>query len=299
MKVAAIMIARDEGELLRLNIEYHTAVGFDHFFIMNHCSEDDTAQLLSLFANDLVTVVNEPSPEFHQLEYQMRLINDALRHNTYDWIFPLDVDEFIHTTSPLKQMLVDLERRGITYACLHLFNMLHNVRLRQPYIHPLESEYGYYPWKEREWEQPSSFYKSFCKPHPHLRVFPGGHFFPSLPFPPYNIPTDSGKLFHYSMRGDPERLIRKWKHLSSSRLQQSTPQPNVWWEAYYLMDERLKYYEDRPDDLLRDWFESPRTFWGTVIEPNKIIQDTKIRDWWVSFNSGNHTFLVPNYNGLG
>jgi hypothetical protein len=277
--ITSIIVAHNEIKLLEENIKYHLDIGFDRFLVMLHReTKSNIDYLLSVFHDHPIQFFFHDEDNFKQKDCQQRLLNYIQTESRQDqWVFPLDADEFIWLDKELRQYLKALAHQGINYAAIKHFNMLHDLDNGTYYDDPLESIYGYFPYIERSWEMPSSLYKSFTKIHDRMDVFQGGHFFLSQTDWPPVLPATEIKMFHYSNKGTPESLLEKWRALSESRLNQELAVQPVWWEKYEIMAARVKKYEFNRELLIKDWFQVPRTFWGTVISENQIIKDERMR----------------------
>lgn len=93
MKIGIVTMQRDEGELLRTWIKYHSAIfGPQAVTVLDNGSEDPaTASALSEARAAGVSVV-----EAEEFEKKGVYVSDFCRRNRdFDWIFPMDTDEFI------------------------------------------------------------------------------------------------------------------------------------------------------------------------------------------------------------
>lgn len=276
--ITGLLVVRDEDHLLVQSLQYHFDLGFDRFLVLLHRPSSDLPAHLREQFGERVRVFLNHSPEFQQRECQQRLINELLHENVDEWVFPLDADEFIWLDQPLRALLAFMESLKLQQGCIRLFDMLHVLDNRTWHADPLNATLGFFPFKERSWEQPSSFYKSFCRKHSGMEVFQGGHFFPSLAKWPQELPVERAKIFHYTNKGSPAALLKKWMHLSESRLGQHPVDKPTWWEKYEVMHERVRRYESNLDLLVEEWFRAPKTFWGTVIPSELVVRDERMRD---------------------
>lgn len=293
MRIVAIMVVRGEVDLLETNLRYHVKHGFDQVVVAIHLLPNDRlapdeVRRLERLRNALrpaVELVSWRSAGFDQRQIQQTLIDDHIspKPTTDDVIFPLDVDEFVWARSGIRTMVEGAPRRASagqfgTYAALLHLNMLHDIRAARPYPHALDSSWGYYPRMERSWEMPSSLYKSFVTWHEGIEVFQGGHFFPSMPGWPETVEPDVARIYHYSQRGTPTELLEKWRALSAPRLSDPPSPLPPWWEKYDLLAERVRRYENDPELLEREWFHTPRTFWGTELPASSLIYSKEMRE---------------------
>jgi len=98
--IAAVMIVRDEADVLPLNIAYHRSKGVDDFWIVDNGSTDGTVELLSTLARTRPWLHwrSDPGP-FRQSEFVTGLAHEAHRGGA-EWIIPIDADEFWWTANP-------------------------------------------------------------------------------------------------------------------------------------------------------------------------------------------------------
>ena len=95
MKVFGVMLIRDEADIIRLNIEYHLALGIDRLLIVDNGSSDGTQDELSdLSRGGAIEWSEDPGPYF-QPEITTRLAQWAIQQGA-DWVLPIDADEFFY-----------------------------------------------------------------------------------------------------------------------------------------------------------------------------------------------------------
>ncbi|NHB12432.1 glycosyltransferase family 2 protein, partial [Burkholderia cepacia] len=90
-------IVRNEGKYIREWIAYHSAIGFDHFYIYNNQSEDDTCDALSAASRaGVCTVVDWPNPAGGRP--QIPAYRNALKTfgKETEWILCMDADELLN-----------------------------------------------------------------------------------------------------------------------------------------------------------------------------------------------------------
>ena len=94
MRVAALMVVRDEADIVALNVRFHRGVGITDFFIVDNGSRDSTAQVLSELAEELPGLrwTRDEGP------FQQGVITTGLAREAHaagvDWVLPIDADEF-------------------------------------------------------------------------------------------------------------------------------------------------------------------------------------------------------------
>ncbi|MCM2292519.1 glycosyltransferase family 2 protein [Allorhizobium sp. BGMRC 0089] len=100
-KVAAIMMIRDEGDIIEANIRHHTRLGVDHFVILDHGSADATADILrALTAEGLpLTVLTYARDAKIELSQWYAALFARVRELGAEIIVQIDGDEFWHLTT--------------------------------------------------------------------------------------------------------------------------------------------------------------------------------------------------------
>lgn len=93
LHIVAVMVVRNEADLLPINIRYHAAQGIAEFRIVDNGSSDATAERLCDLAQTVRIQWTRDEGPFHQSEMVTRLAADAARAGA-DWIVPIDADEF-------------------------------------------------------------------------------------------------------------------------------------------------------------------------------------------------------------
>jgi hypothetical protein len=96
MKIAGISMIRNDADIVEPFVR-HTLRLLDHLFVLVHCPEDGSGEILkALHAEGLpMTLVLDNEPAFLQGERLTWLARQAHAALEPDFIFPLDADEFI------------------------------------------------------------------------------------------------------------------------------------------------------------------------------------------------------------
>lgn len=110
--LACVTILKDEAPYLHEWIEFHLLMGFDHFYIYDNGSTDDTAKVLKPYQKlGLVTLT--PWQNFSQVLHPQKAANAHALANfcqPYRWAAFFDVDEFMFSpkSDTLLEPLMDL-----------------------------------------------------------------------------------------------------------------------------------------------------------------------------------------------
>ncbi len=106
-RVAAICMIKDECDIIesfiRINLQ-----SVDHIYIIDHNSNDNTKQILELLAAEGLPITIEHNLEIdhNQARNLGKLLTKIANQNTYQFIVPLDADEFIPAQQkPFGQIL--------------------------------------------------------------------------------------------------------------------------------------------------------------------------------------------------
>jgi hypothetical protein len=110
--IFAVMMVRNERDILPVNLRYHLESGIDHILIADNGSTDGTAAILEEFAaTERVHVFARPGP-FHQADTTTELAREAFLRGAR-WVLPIDADEFWHVPNGcLRDVLGDAPDTG-------------------------------------------------------------------------------------------------------------------------------------------------------------------------------------------
>lgn len=93
LKIVAVMVVRNEADLLEVNLRYHAAQGVSEFRIVDNGSSDATAARLRELSRQLNIRWRSDAGAYHQADITTELAAEAFRAGA-DWILPVDADEF-------------------------------------------------------------------------------------------------------------------------------------------------------------------------------------------------------------
>ena len=98
VRIAAIMMAKNECDIIEHCIRINLR-SFDRIFVMDHNSTDPTKQILRLLIQEglPLSLVEAPTEDaaYHQGELMTRMMQDVAKTGAFDFIMPLDADEFL------------------------------------------------------------------------------------------------------------------------------------------------------------------------------------------------------------
>lgn len=295
--VAALMVIRDERELIERNIRYHLDSGFDLIAVMDHCSRDGTSEILAAMSrHHNLVVMRDNDPIFDHSRLCNHLLNELLKVNQVDWIFLLDADEFLHVPGGIHAFLTQLSVEGIKYGTIEWLNAVWSRS--EDALLPLETKLFYRPWPEQKWQHHGHFRKAFCQVHHGIEVVVGGHYFRRENAPeffddspaPFIIPQHRAVIFHYEFRGNIHGLYTKWKQLAEFERDSSSLPDARWLERLNRIRQYVSDLEQDPNKAEQFWFGKPRTFWGTLVPEDRLLRSSIIFEW--------HKSLKPLYDSL-
>ena len=104
--IFAVMMVRNEADILRVNLLYHLASGIDHILAIDNGSTDGTADILDEFAaTRRVHVFSRPGP-FYQADATTEFAREAFLRGAR-WVLPIDADEFWHVPGGRLRDILD------------------------------------------------------------------------------------------------------------------------------------------------------------------------------------------------
>ncbi len=94
MKLVMTLLARDEADVIKENIEYHLAQGVDFIIATDHLSVDGTSDILRDYEKQGVLHYIREEGVFSQNMWVTRMARMAGQEHGADWIINNDADEF-------------------------------------------------------------------------------------------------------------------------------------------------------------------------------------------------------------
>jgi glycosyltransferase involved in cell wall biosynthesis len=297
MLIGAVLVVRDEEELLERNLAYHLDAGFDIIAVLDHCSRDRSVDILQRAGHDKrIVVFREDNPVFDNERLVNWLLGQLLQRARVDWIFPLDADEFLFFKDGLRPFLERMEEEKINYASLGWVNALAPYKNRENPKDVLSTFRFYRPWPERPWQEIGHFRKSFVRLHSAIEIVAGGHyfrreknptFFSDKNFEPTQVDISEACIYHYELRNSPRALVKKWENLSRKGVCISSLPRQGWVERIQLFRQYLELFGTNLEAVERRWFVEERTIWGNPIPVEATVQNWSIADWNRAYQATN------------
>ena len=95
MKLVMTLLARDESDIIRANLDFHIAQGVDLVLATDNLSVDGTRDILREYeACGLLHYIFEPNDNYNQHEWVTRMARMAYSEFGADWVINSDADEF-------------------------------------------------------------------------------------------------------------------------------------------------------------------------------------------------------------
>lgn len=94
--ICAVMMVRDESDIVGHTIDHLLAEGVDHVLVADNLSADATPNILARFPSDAVTVVADDEPGYYQDRKMTGLARRAHDDLGAEWVLPCDADEVFY-----------------------------------------------------------------------------------------------------------------------------------------------------------------------------------------------------------
>jgi glycosyltransferase involved in cell wall biosynthesis len=118
MTVAAVMMVRDEADIIRHTLDHLLAEGIDKIIVADNLSVDDTRHILATYEidhPDRIVVLEDDEPGYYQDRKMTELARYAHKHHGAEWILPCDADErFYSPTGTLAEFFASCTHDIVT-----------------------------------------------------------------------------------------------------------------------------------------------------------------------------------------
>jgi Glycosyl transferase family 2 len=125
MKLAAVTTVRNECDIIEA-FARHNAAFFDRLYILDHRSTDATPRILSNLDEEglPLTLSHADEAVFYQGPMMTQLIKRTLEDRDWDFVLPLDADEFIHAPNRAE---LEAVLSGLDEATVGLSNLVNYI----------------------------------------------------------------------------------------------------------------------------------------------------------------------------
>jgi hypothetical protein len=124
MKLVMTLLARDEADVVRANVDFHLGAGVDFVIATDNRSRDGTTDILEEYAaNGQLHLIREDGEYLRQADWVTRMARLAAAEHGADWVIHSDADEFWWPRGEsLKDVLASIPARyGVVRALLRHF----------------------------------------------------------------------------------------------------------------------------------------------------------------------------------
>src|SRR3954447_7353790 len=124
MKLVMTLLARDEADIVRDQLEFHLNAGVDFVIAMDNLSQDGTTEILESYARDgHVHLIRQEGEYLRQADWITEMGRMAATDFGADWVIHSDADEFWWPRGEsLKDVLASIPARyGVVRALLRHF----------------------------------------------------------------------------------------------------------------------------------------------------------------------------------
>lgn len=230
MTVAAVMLARDEADVIGYTLSHLLAEGVDHVVVGENLSEDDTPRILDMYVESHpVTVIPDDNPEHIQDQKMTDLARFAHDELGAEWIIAADADEvwyWRHGT--LRDFFETCDADVVTATGWdHIVTDDDDPSVPNPFMRIAH-----------RWQSPQQMGKVAFRWHDGVRIDHGNHFV-------FNHPGRAAKALnyrHYQYRSF-EQMVLKVRTGAAAMANVNPTYGSHWREAAAKSD----------DELWREW----------------------------------------------
>ena len=94
IKISMVMIVKNEEDIIKENIVFHSKIGVDNFVILDNGSTDFTYDILNELKKEYEITLLQDSGVFYQSKLTTKITKIAKKKYNPDWIITSDADEF-------------------------------------------------------------------------------------------------------------------------------------------------------------------------------------------------------------
>lgn len=109
INICVVSVFKNESHILKEWLEHYIKEEVDIFFLTDNGSTDDYLPILEPYINSGKVVLNVNPKKYAQVEHLNFFLKKA---KTYDWVIPIDLDEFVYARNgynTIKEYLKDVK----------------------------------------------------------------------------------------------------------------------------------------------------------------------------------------------
>ena len=274
--IVMTLLVKNEEQMLAQQIEFHHALGVDHFIVTDNNSTDGTPDIIRRYQEKgwVVDVIEEHATDYEQKAWVDRMVELARAKHHADWIINADADEFWLPACGSFSELLRATRANV------LAGELHSVL-------PEESK----PWQE--WTQLVRYVddyeayglsrfsiferqnkKVLHRSRGYLQISMGNHKVSMLPHIEHRADIT---IFHFNVRGR-EQFMQKMINGGKQLEQHKGRHGGRHWRYFYKLYKEGKLAEEYDRVVgthVRD----------RLLSEGYIYEDTRLRDFLEKLNA--------------
>ena len=274
--IVMTLLVKNEEQMLAQQIEFHHALGVDHFIVTDNNSTDGTLDIIRRYQDKgwVVDVIEEHATDYEQKAWVDRMVELARAKHHADWIINADADEFwLPACGSFPELLKDTRANVLA-------GELHSVL-------PEESK----PWQE--WTQLVRYVddyeayglsrfsiferqnkKVLHRSRGYLQISMGNHKVSMLPHIEHRADIT---IFHFNVRGR-EQFMQKMINGGQQLEQHKGRHGGRHWRYFYKLYKEGKLAEEYDRVVgthVRD----------RLLSEGYIYEDTRLRDFLEKLNA--------------
>ena len=274
--IVMTLLVKNEEQMLAQQIEFHHALGVDHFIVTDNNSTDGTPDIIRRYQEKgwVVDVIEEHATDYEQKTWVDRMVELARAKHHADWIINADADEFwLPACGSFPELLKDTRANVLA-------GELHSVL-------PEESK----PWQE--WTQLVRYVddyeayglsrfsiferqnkKVLHRSRGYLQISMGNHKVSMLPHIEHRADIT---IFHFNVRGR-EQFMQKMINGGKQLEQHKGRHGGRHWRYFYKLYKEGKLAEEYDRVVgthVRD----------RLLSEGYIYEDTRLRDFLEQLNA--------------
>lgn len=274
--IVMTLLVKNEEQMLAQQIEFHHALGVDHFIVTDNNSTDGTPDIIRRYQEKgwIVDVIEEHATDYEQKAWVDRMVELARAKHHADWIINADADEFwLPVCGSFPELLKDTRANVLA-------GELHSVL-------PEESK----PWQE--WTQLVRYVddyeayglsrfsiferqnkKVLHRSRGYLQISMGNHKVSMLPHIEHRADIT---IFHFNVRGR-EQFMQKMINGGQQLEQHKGRHGGRHWRYFYKLYKEGKLAEEYDRVVgthVRD----------RLLSEGYIYEDTRLRDFLEKLNA--------------